>query len=336
MSLDTATSRILNDSNDGVLTLTAKGTISFLNPCAIALLNLSADTVGLQYSDVLLSTEDNRNDAFHDFVLSAIYDSTQTQTGKIQYHLPEGQHITLQIKAHRAANDDIVLILTDVTQLELATRKAADSTATFSILIAALSVYILFYEATNFIGLSISSWGYTWIINFLIVGIFLFMLKFTSLNWDDMGLRIDNPRTTFLPAILITGAGIFILVIAKLILLQVFPSYFPSDAPFLDFSIWNQSDTFYLPTVVLQEFLARGAIQGMIARLLSGKRPELFSILIASAIFSVFHIAYGLPLMIGAALYLLLLGKVYFVQGNIWGLVIIHYFLGEAFTFLRF
>ncbi len=336
MKTDVTTSQILYESNDGVLTLTAQGEISFINPCAVEMLEISSDIVGQKYADVLLQGHTGHNDLFHDFVLSAIYEDDRTHAGTIQYTLASGQRITLQIKTYRTANRGIVIILTDITELSLATQKATDSTVTFSILIATMSLYVFFYETMDFIGVDIPTWGYTWIINFIAVGVFFFMIKYTSLNWRDMGIRIENKRATFIPATILAAAGVALLVVVKLILLQVSPDYFPADAPFWDFSIWNFSDTFYLPTVVLQEFLARGAIQGMLARLFGGKRSDLLAIVAASAIFSVFHIAYGFPLMLGAALYLGLLGKLYIIQGNIWGLVIIHYFLGEAFTFLRF
>ena len=56
----------------------------------------------------------------------------------------------------------------------------------------------------------------------------------------------------------------------------------------------------------------------------------------SALVFGVLHIAYGLPYMLGAALLLGVLGILYHKQGNIWGLCIIHYVLGEVATFLRY
>ena len=60
------------------------------------------------------------------------------------------------------------------------------------------------------------------------------------------------------------------------------------------------------------------------------------SIMVSSLVFGVLHIAYGLPYMVGASLLLGVLGVFYHRQGNIWGLCIIHYVLGEVATFLRY
>lgn len=159
-------------------------------------------------------------------------------------------------------------------------------------------------------------------------------VSFISLR--DIGLRVENPKKTFLPSILIAVGGTVLLVGAKLVILQVAPSFFPADAPFWDWSVGNLSDVFYPLTVLLQEFLDRGAMQANLKRIFVGRYASALSIVVSSLIFGVLHISYGLPFMLGAALLLGVLGVLYEKQGNLWGLAIVHYVLGEVVTFLRF
>ena len=88
--------------------------------------------------------------------------------------------------------------------------------------------------------------------------------------------------------------------------------------------------------MVLQEFLARGVMQENLNRVFTGKYATVLSIVVSSLVFGVLHIHYGLPFMLGATVLLGALGMLYHKQGNIWGLCIIHYVLGEVATFLRY
>ena len=96
------------------------------------------------------------------------------------------------------------------------------------------------------------------------------------------------------------------------------------------------ADVIYPLTVILQEFLARGVMQENLRRIFTGKHAGALSIIVSALVFGVLHIAYGLPYMLGAALLLGVLGILYHKQGNIWGLCIIHYVLGEVTAFLRY
>ena len=124
------------------------------------------------------------------------------------------------------------------------------------------------------------------------------------------------------------------MLLAKAVLLKVAPGYFPQGAPFWDWSAGSVADIFYPLTVILQEFLARGVMQESLRRIFTGKRAEFLAILVSALVFGVLHIAYGFPFMMAASLLLGVMGVLYRKQGNIWGLCIIHYVLGEVATFL--
>lgn len=165
---------------------------------------------------------------------------------------------------------------------------------------------------------------------------FIIILKTTDFSIRDIGLRISDVRATFVPDILITAGGVVFLVVGKIVILKVAPGFFPEGAPFWDWSVGTFADVVYPLTVVLQEFLARGVMQENLSRIFTGKYSAFMSIMVSSLVFGVLHIAYGLPYMVGASLLLGVLGVFYHRQGNIWGLCIIHYVLGEVATFLRY
>ena len=77
-------------------------------------------------------------------------------------------------------------------------------------------------------------------------------------------------------------------------------------------------------------------MQENLNRIFTGKYAGLLSIVVSALVFGVLHIAYGFPYMLAASLLLGILGIFYHKQGNIWGLCIIHYVLGEIATFLRY
>ena len=179
-----------------------------------------------------------------------------------------------------------------------------------------------------------------WVMSLMIEGMsvlmFVIILKMTSFSIRDIGLRIANARATFVPAVWITVTVGAALVVGKWILLQLVPGFFPENAPFWDWSVATPADLIYPLTVVLQEFLARGVMQESLNRIFIGRHAAAVSILVSALVFGVLHIAYGLPYMVGASLLLGVLGILYHKQGNIWGLCIIHYVLGEMATFLRY
>ncbi len=86
----------------------------------------------------------------------------------------------------------------------------------------------------------------------------------------------------------------------------------------------------YLLSVIVQEIIARGFIQNTAERVLDGKYSSLMAILLASALFSVAHLHYALPTVIGTFLAGLFLGWMYSVQRTLVGVITAHFLLSVA------
>lgn len=335
--------RILRDMNDGVLVVDTHGEILYLNDRGCKMLGVYEDMSGKNYSRAFLADDaDERNDGFHQFILDAVYDKENTHTGEAVYQKKGQEPGVFRLTSSFLYGEDgikkigIVVVFADITENARLNRQRRESSAVFSVLMICVCVYLFLWSLLRY--LDIEPPGQ--IMNLMIEGIsiimFFIILKTTSFSVRDIGFRITNAKATFVPDIVIAAAGSLLLVIGKIALLYAAPEFFPEGAPFWDWSVGTFADVIYPFTVVLQEFLARGVMQENLNRIFVGKYAGLLSILVSALVFGVLHIAYGLPYMLAAALLLGVLGVFYHKQGNIWGLCIIHYVLGEVATFLRY
>ena len=165
---------------------------------------------------------------------------------------------------------------------------------------------------------------------------FLFVARDTGFLLSIGALRIKGIKKAVLVDAVIAAAGLALLVLIKLVLLKTSPGLFPPGARFWEWGTPDPSRIFYPVTVVVQEFLARGALHENLLRVFTGKKKEGLAIVVSSLIFSVLHIHKGLVYMICAAVLLGALGFLYRRQRTIWGLCIPHYVLGMAVGFLGF
>lgn len=335
--------RILRDMNDGVLVLDMHGQILYLNERGRMMLGVEQDMAGQSYGKTFLVNEtDETNDKFHQFVLDAVYDKEHVHSGETVYKAEnqELRHFSLTSSFLYGESKEkklgIVVLFTDITEVARLNRQRRESSTIFAVLMICVCVYLFLWSLFRYLNVEIPGQVMNLVIEGISIVMFFIILKTTSFSLKDIGLRIKNAKATFVPDILITLAGTALLVLGKLVILQTAPGFFPENAPFWDWSVGTFADIIYPFTVILQEFLTRGVMQENLKRIFTGKYAGATSIVVSALVFGVLHIAYGLPFMLGASLLLGALGVLYHKQGNIWGLCIVHYVLGEVATFLRF
>lgn len=342
-SVSEITPRILRDMRDGVLALDMRGRILFLNEQGRTLLGESQDLTGQRYTEAFLGREGaEANDAFHQLILDAVYDKDRTHSGEAPYRTSGGENRRFRLTTSFLHSEDcgekigIVAIFSDVTEVARLNQQRRESSIIFAVLMICVCLYLFFWSLLRYLEIEPPGWVLSKLIEAISLVMLVIILKTTSFSIRDIGLRITNARATFVPDLLITAGGLAALVLGKVVLLQVAPGFFPEGAPFWDWSVGTFADVIYPLTVILQEFLARGVMQENLRRIFTGPHAGFLSIFVSALVFGVMHIAYGLPFMLGATLLLGVLGILYHRQGNIWGLCIIHYVLGEAATFLRY
>lgn len=335
--------RILRDMNDGVLVLDRQGKILYLNEQGRKMLKESRDIAGQSYAAAFLGDDaEGKNDDFHQFVLDAVYDKEHAHSGEADYTARDSEIRRFSLTSSFLRSDDgvtpigVVVLFSDVTEVARLHRQRRESSTIFAVLMICVCLYLFLWSLLRYLDAEPPGWVMNIMIEAISVVMFIIILKTTSFSIKDIGLRITNAKATFLPDILITVAGTVVLVLGKVVILRVAPGFFPEGAPFWDWSVGTPADIIYPLTVILQEFLARGVMQENLKRIFTGKHSGAMSIVVSALVFGVLHIAYGLPYMLGATLLLGVLGVFYHKQGNIWGLCIIHYVLGEVATFLRY
>ena len=336
--------RILRDMNDGVLALDRNGHILFINNRGKKLLHIQKDIVGKTYAAVFMSGNDcAANDGFHQFVLDAVYEKETLHKGIVGYQTPTGQKLRFSLNTSFLLNEEgnedvgIIIVITDVTEIEKLRQQSHDATTVFTELIVYVCLYLFFWSILRYFHAELPTWQMSIIIEGIALIMFFIILKTTSFSMENAGLSLHNPKKTLLTDIAIAGGAIIFFAGLKDILLHTAPGFFPSGLPF-----WNwgklglHNYILYAFTAVLQEFLARGTMQESLYHIFSGKHKEMLSIIVSALIFGVLHVAHGLPFMVGASALLGVLGVLYNKQRSIWGVAIIHYVLGLTATLLGF
>ncbi|MBR4462631.1 MAG: PAS domain S-box protein [Erysipelotrichaceae bacterium] len=333
------TSRILRDVNDGIIAIDHAGNILFTNPRFYEILGIDENVEGSKYASLMMNDSKN-NDDFHQMLLQAIKDKETTQQGKVSYTKKDGTALKLRVNSSFIYDEDtknsegVTIEFSDITAEELYAAKYHDSAVSFIVLLAGVCVWVFLYGLWIYLGQPLPVNTMTNILLGISGIMFLVHHHFSSLTLKDVGLSTENLGHNLLTGVFATVIGLFILVIAKIVLLKVNPSYFPSDKPFFDFgrlTIWEFT---YVISVVWQEFVARGVVHESLRRVIPGKYSEAMALIMSSLFFGAIHIHVGLHYMIGAAALLGVLGLLYIRQNSIWGTCIPHYILGVALVVL--
>ena len=328
--------RILRDVDDGVLALDSKGRITYINPQCQALLGLTDLDIGKTYLEVFYNDNSTKNDAFNQFVIDAVCDKEKTHSGTVLYLDKNHQKLHLKITSSFLKGDDasdnsgVVLVLSNVTEAEVYKKKRFDASVVFSCVIACVSLYLLILATLDFLKLDVPTKFLTQVINAMVFVFAIIIYKKTDFTVEELGLKIQKPKQTFGGAIIISVILVGLLMLAKLVVLKLSPTFFSEDAPFWNWDLGLYAWVSYVFTCIIQEFLARSMIYGSIRKMFDGKHATIIAVLLSSLLFGAVHIAHGFVYMVSAIVLLGALGGVYEKQRNIWGVAIIHYVLGQA------
>lgn len=335
--------RILRDMDDGVLALDQRGHIIYINPQCRQLLNLQEDDVGKTYAEVLFDTEQRaENDAFHQLVLDAVYKKEQTHYGSVSFTNHSNSKMYLRITSSFLKSEEgreasgVVLVISDVTATETYRKKRDNAAVLFFCTIATVCLYLLLLALLDFLRIDVPTKLLTQVINASVFAAGIVIYKKTDVSFHELGLGLPHAKKTISTSLLISLAGVTLLVAAKGLLLRIFPEFFAEGTPFWRWDIGYYSWISYIFTCIIQEFLARSMIYGSIRKLFDGKRGMFSALLLSSLLFGAVHIAHGFLYMAAAILLLGTLGGLYEKQRSIWGVTIIHYVVGQAAACLGF
>lgn len=301
------------------------------------MLGVDGSADGKTYAEVFFDREAKKeNDSFHQFVLDAAYDRDATHKGAVPYTDRSGKKRYLKITSSYLKGDEpdgesgVIMVISDVTEAETLKKKKHDAVTVFACITACVCLYILLLSTIEFLKINVPTKALTQVINAMVFVASIIIYKRTDFTVDELGLKLRHAKFTFGTAAAISAAVVALLAGAKWLISLAAPDFFASDAPFWNWNIGLYSWVSYIFTCIIQEFLARSMIYGSIRKMFDGKRAVLSAVLLSSLLFGAVHIAHGFVYMITSILLLGALGGLYEKQQNIWGVVIIHYVLGEA------
>ena len=332
----------MRDIADSVLALDGRGRIIYMNEQCRELLDLSAGAIGQTYAKVFFDELKTDDDDFHQFVIDAVYKKEERHIGTVPFIDKNGKTKHLRVTSsflksgEEGASGGVVLVISDVTETEMFKRKRYYASVTFSCVIACVCLYLLLLATLEFLNINVPTKALTQVINGMVCVIGVIIYRKTDFSFDELGLKIRNAKRTFVSSIVLALAVVILLIAAKATIMKISPDFFAENTPFWNWNIGLYSWLSYIFTCVIQEFLARSMIYGSIKKMFDGKHSALVAILLSSLLFGAVHIAHGFMYMAAAMILLGSLGGLYEKHGNIWGVTIIHFVLGQAACCLGF
>jgi membrane protease YdiL (CAAX protease family) len=174
----------------------------------------------------------------------------------------------------------------------------------------------------------------------LFVAIFLLlMMKFSNLTWKEFGLTVVNWKQAVFEGIVFPIPVMAIGVCLKWALIEWNSSYFGREIfePFAAIQDPSQKNwpywiglnlLYWLIIVPIQELVARGGIQGLLEKFLTGKYHILLSILMSNLIFGTVHVFFALNVGLITFFGGLFIGWIYSRTHNLISSCIAHILLG--------
>lgn len=110
---------IMQDMTEGVLTIGMDGVITYVNPAASAILEISADAlIGKKFA--LCFFDNPENDAFNQTILDAVYDSAVTHKNIVSYDTGTAirqLHVTTSYLHDAGERVGVIVVLSDISEL---------------------------------------------------------------------------------------------------------------------------------------------------------------------------------------------------------------------------
>ncbi len=167
------------------------------------------------------------------------------------------------------------------------------------------------------------------VIDVLLLLIIIRLITVGKLKIKDFGLTLTGWKRSVAESLIISVIFIALLALTKHFLIVYFQVTFKGTKIF-DFSYFGLSFIAYLLISPLQEFVARGTVQGSLERLLDTRNKAFISILVATLLFGALHMQHSLNLAVASFITGWLWGWMYHRQKNLIGVSLSHFLIGSA------
>ena len=166
-------------------------------------------------------------------------------------------------------------------------------------------------------------------VEFLTLGIVILIMYRMRMPLKDFGVTLSGWRKALAESLVISVVVIALLAIIKMICNRYLPGTFKESSVF-NMGYFGISYVAYILVAPVQEFIARGTMQGSLSRLIPGRYNGLAAILVTSFLFGSLHMCHSLHLSIAALITSWLWGWMYQRQKTIIGVSLSHFLIGNA------
>ena len=191
---------------------------------------------------------------------------------------------------------------------------------TFTFLLITIGVYLLLWQ-TVVPRVSLPTYYYGRLIELLGILLFIALALFTPMRFEEMGIVTDGKT---LRRSLVMGLAVVALTLTGLFAMGAVRRQEPL------FSLHVSGDISritYVLVAPLQEVLAKSVMYYSFERCLGKEHPRQI-ILLCALVFGIFHVVYGIRMMLLAMLLSVLTGWMFRRARCVWGCAIAHFALG--------
>ena len=326
---------VFENMSDGVMLIDCHGKIKYMNSAAVRIFNLSESFTVEDDSFETLFLQNKKNKAFNKMFYSVMREGVKSNKKDVNFVFDNGKKIVLSIEiilANRELDGEDVLfngmtvIVNDVTDTSALKQLRLDCANIFTAVVVSIFCFLTFWSLCKFtLRIYLPQSTYTSIIEGITCLLLLEVLIFTSMSLKDVGIapNIKRIKKNIIETLCLVILGTVLLLAARVIQIEM---DLPGKSYFIGGS-WKGAKR-YMLTAVVQEFLARGAMQTSVFQLMNVKYKRFLSVMVTSMLFSIMHIPFGAPFMLAAFALSICLGIVYSKQKDIWGAAVIHWTLG--------
>lgn len=191
---------------------------------------------------------------------------------------------------------------------------------TFSFLLATMAVYFLLWQALS-LYFELPVYYYGRLIELLAILLFAVLALTTPMRFEDMGILV--PRGVLFRSLAVGGA-----ISLGFTLLLATVAALVGKTPLFSLAVRGDiSRVTYVLVAPMQEVLSKSVMYYSFELCLEGKHPHLTNLLCALT-FAVFHVVYGLQMMLLAMALSLITGWIFQHIRCVWGCAVIHFALG--------
>lgn len=191
---------------------------------------------------------------------------------------------------------------------------------TLSFLVITIGIYLLLWQ-TICTRVELPVYYYGRLIELLGIGLFIVLALHTPMRFEEMGI-VTSRKTLFRS--LAVGGAVALFVFCALAAASKILCGFPSFSWYVRGDI---SRVTYFLVAPLQEILAKSVMYYSFELCFGRDRPVLI-VLMSAAVFGIFHVVYGIRMMLLAMALTLLTGWMFRRVRCVWGCALAHFALG--------